>query len=313
MKLELPPEDYIVKTFAEACKFLGIEQFEKSMIKTVIYEMTDGMRTSTTLRGPEAYFDGGIFSLRFMNILRVLGMPACYINVIEEKHKERDNYADIFEGLKRLYPIFSDYAEEYKVKLKFIGDLNIPLEPQGFPGNFAKDLRTLERKTKKNTNFTAYFLINYSLDWAMKNESFFSSMPNIDVTIRHTKFQYPTGMMLPPSKSDFSSLVYVQQGSSSSTWSDLQLIYLVALALRSKVLNESTQYLKRYEEGERDIIRSQRESELYMVHRRPIMERLIHDIFYEKVNDSSIPFLGYPPKTKRVILAGPLGPEIYEF
>jgi len=90
------------------------------------------------------------------------------------------------------------------------------------------------------------------------------------------------------------------------------LVYLVALALRSKILNETTQYFKRYEEGERDIIRSQRECELYFVHRRPFVEQLVRDIAYEKVKAKSVPFFAYPSKTKRVILAGPLGPEVYE-
>lgn len=311
MELVFPSEEYISKTFVEACKALGIDRFEKNVKKTVIYEMTDGMRTSTTLEGSEAYFDGGIFSLRFINILRTLGMPACYVNVIEDRHRKRDNYADIFEGLKKLYRVFDKYAKDYGVKFKFLGDLNIQLEPPSVSGNFATDLKALERKTKNNTNFIAYFLINYSLDWAMENESFFMDLPNINVTIRHTKLQFPTGMMLPPSKSDYSSLVYVQQGSAGTTWTDLQLIYLVALALRSKILNEETQYLKQYEEGEREIIRSQREEGLYFVHRKPVAEQSVYGASPKKVKDISASF-SFPSQTKRVMLGGPFGPEIYE-
>jgi hypothetical protein len=283
------------------------------MREAVIYDMTDGIRTSTLLNGADAYFDGGMFVLRLINILRVLGMPACYINVIEEKHRKRNNYSDIFEGLRKLHAVYEQYSNEYNVGLNFVGNLETSLEPQGFSGNFAKKLKKLQTKTKSKAKFNAYFLVNYSLDWAMRSESFFKEMPNVNVTIRHTKLQYPTGMMLPPSLSDLSSLVYVQQGSTSSTWSDTQLIYLVAVALRSKILNESTQYLKQYEEGERDFIRSQRESELYIVYRRPFVERLVRDIMYDKSNVSNIPVFGYPAQIKRALIAGSLGPEIYEF
>jgi hypothetical protein len=218
------------------------------------------------------------------------------VNVIEEKHTRRDNYSHIFEGLRKLYPIYSEYAMVHNVKLVFLGELNGSLEPTGFEGNFAAELRKLEQKTVANTGFTAYFLINYSLDWAMKNESKFAPMPLLDVTVRHTKFQFPTGMMLPASKSDFCSLIYVQQGSAGTTWSDEQIVQLIALALRSKLLNSGTQYLKSYKDGERDAIRSKREHELFMVHSKLADEKSA------KVAN-----------LKRAILAGPAGPEIYEF
>ena len=296
MDIELPSEANIIKTFANALQSLGIEQSDEKLRDIVIYEMTDGMRTSTRLEGDNAYFDGGIFCLRFIHMLRTLCMSSCYVNVIEEKHTRRDNYAHIFEGLRKLYPIYEEYAKEHNVRLVFLGDLNGSIEPKGYEGNFSEALKRLEKITEKNTRFTAYFLINYSLDWAMKNESKFASMPMLDVTVRHTKFQFATGMMLPASKSDFCSLIYIQQGSAGTTWSDEQIVQLIALALRSKLLNSGTQYLKSYKEGERDTIRSKREKELFMIHRK-----------------LSVAPTAPTQNTKRAILAGPAGPEIYEF
>ncbi len=295
MDIQLPSEEHVTKAFSKAKLSLGIGQVDEKLRDLVIYEMTDGMRTSTRLEGDNAYFDGGMFCLRLIHMLRILGMSACYVNVIEEKHTRRDNYSHIFEGLRKLYPIFTKYAKEFNVRLVFLGDLNGSLEPKGFEGNFAAALKQLMDKTAANTRFTAYFLINYSLDWAMKNEAMFASMPLLDVTVRHTKFQFPTGMMLPASKSDFCSLIYVQQGSAGTTWSDDQIVRLIALALRSKLLNSGTQYLKSYKEGERDAIRSKRETELFMVHSR----------LAEESSASSC--------LKRAILAGPAGPEVYEF
>jgi hypothetical protein len=296
MDIELPSEASITTAFAKAQRALGIEQCDEKLRDVVIYEMTDGMRTSTRLEGDNAYFDGGIFCLRFIHMLRTLGMSSCYVNVIEEKHTRRDNYAHIFEGLRKLYPIYEEYAKEHNVRLVFLGDLNGSLEPKGFEGNFSGALKQLMAKTEKNNRFTAYFLINYSLDWAMKSEAKFAPMPMLDVTVRHTKFQFPTGMMLPAAKSDFCSLIYVQQGSAGTTWSDEQIVKLIAISLRSKLLNSGTQYLKSYKEGERDAIRSKRENELFMIHKKLPSEPT-----------------AATQNTKRAILAGPAGPEIYEF
>ncbi len=303
MDVDLPSEESVVKGFAAALRSLGIEQIDDNLKDVVIYEMTDGMRTSTSLEGGNAYFDGGVFCLRFIHMLRILGMSSCYVNVIEEKHTRRDNYSHIFEGLKKLYSLYSEYAKEYNVKLVFLGDLEGTLEPKGYQGNFSADLKKLEAKTEKNMGFTAYFLINYSLDWATKHESKFVSMPMLDVTVRHTKFQFPTGMMLPSSKSDFCSLIYVQQGSAGTTWSDEQIVELIALALRSKLLNSGTQYLKTYKEGEREAIRSKRENELFMIHRKLVSE---------KASKATVS-IGRLRSMKRAILAGPAGPEVYEF
>ena len=303
MNVELPTEESVVRTFAAALRSLGIEKIHESTKDLVIYEMTDGMRTSTQLQGGSAYFDGGVFCIRFIHALRILGMSSCYINVIEEKHTKRDNYTHIFEGLRTLYPLYAEFAGEFNIKFVFLGDLEGTLEPEGYKGNFSADLKKLEAKTAENTGFTVYFLINYSLEWAMKNESKFRSMPLLDVTIRHTKFQFPTGMMLPSSKSDFCSLIYVQQGSAGTTWSDEQIIELIALSLRSKFLNSGTQYLKTYKEGERDTIRSKREKELFMIHRQLGLEQSSKSTSDAKASQN----------LKRAILAGPAGPEVYEF
>jgi len=303
MNIELPSKENVVRAFAAACHSLEIKNVEEGLKNLVIYEMTDGMRTSTRLEGGNAYFDGGVFCLRFIHMLRILGISSCYVNVIEEKHTRRDNYSHIYDGLRKLFPLYSEYAQEHNVKLVFLGNLNGSLEPKGYRGDFSEDLKDLESKTEKNTGFIAYFLINYSLDWAIRNSSRFAAMPMLDVTVRHTKFQFPTGMMLPSSKSDFCSLIYVQQGSAGTTWSDEQIVQLIAIALRSKLLNSGTQYLKSYREGERDTIRSKRENDLFMIHRRISSEKPFEETGLAR----------HVYNTKRAILAGPAGPEIYEF
>jgi hypothetical protein len=198
MNITLPSEDQVIRAFTAACRSLDIYKNREEIRDLVIYEMTDGMRTSTRLEGSKAYFDGGVFCIRFIHMLKLLGMSSCYINVIEEKHTLRDNYKNIFDGLRNLFPIYAEYAKENNVRLVFLGDLSGQLEPKGDHGNFSEDLKKLELQTQENTGFTAYFLINYSLNWAIRNESKFTTVPLQDVIIRHTKLQFPTGMMLPP-------------------------------------------------------------------------------------------------------------------
>ena len=73
MNIELPSEESVSKAFAAARQSLGIKEIDDSLKDVVIYEMTDGMRTSTRLEGGNAYFDGGVFCLRFIHMLRILG------------------------------------------------------------------------------------------------------------------------------------------------------------------------------------------------------------------------------------------------
>lgn len=296
-----PSAESARKVFTQACKELDLGM-PVNVKDLTIYEMTDGMRTTTDLGGADAYFDGGIFALRLIHLLKVLGGKSCYVNVIEERHKLRRNYDSIFGGLRRLYPVYRRYSRENDVRLRFIGDLGETLEPQGTCGDFATDLKALEDETRSGKKFTAFFLINYSLEWAMRHDEGLRNLPAINQIVRHTKLQVPTGMLLPPFLSDYSSCVYVQQGSSSRTWTDSQLSCLVAVALRSMVLNQGTQYLKKYTPFEVAQIRAEREEKLYLAHRH---------LFGVRGQFSSDKKILHNPK--RAIIAGPLGPEIYEF
>jgi hypothetical protein len=286
----------------ESATSLGVDNPEEESKDLVIYEMTDGMRTSTKLSAADAYIDGGLFALRLIHLLKIFGSKSCYVNVIEERHKLRDNYSSIFSGLKSLFPIYQKYSKNNHVRLKFLGDLDQRLEPHKHEGDFASDLNILEKETENNDEFTAYFLINYSLDWAIKNQEKFKDLPAINQIVRHTKFQLPTGMMLPPFLSDFSSFVYVQQGSSSSTWSDIQLICLISLAIRSMVINRGTQYFKKYNDSEVNTVRIDREIKAHMHH-----NNLFSVGNRKPMNGKN------SSKIKRSIIAGPIGPEIYEF
>ncbi|MFQ6071154.1 MAG: hypothetical protein ACE5KT_00420 [Methanosarcinales archaeon] len=292
----VPDEVEIRRLFNDACKKLNIDCSEENMQNLVIYEMTDGTRTSTNLEGDEAYFDGGLFCLRFIHLVKSLGCKNLYINVIHEGHKYRDNYKDIYEGMKRHVDVYREYTKHHKVRLRFIGKYDVQINPKDVKGyDFRKSLKELEEMTENNKDLTVHFMINYSTRWASEEgKNFFKTLPDANVIIRHAK-GYVNGDMWLHGKLNNNSFVYAQNGSSSINWSDRQLIYLIALSLRSMILNKGTHLSKKYKGTEREEIRRKREIELSLIHKY---------LYDEKIETK-------PPK--RVIIFSPVGPEIYEF
>jgi len=311
--MRFPKDSEIRESFRQVCGDAGVSGSKKEMESLVIYDMTDGTRTSTDLKGEDAYFDGGLFCLRLIHFLNALGAKNVYINVIHEGHKKRANYEDIYKGMKKHVGVYAEFAKKYNVRLKFLGDYTSRIEPLKLMlrGRIGKDktskmeasyrfdfrsvLGGLEKITAKNAGLAAYFLINYSTKWAdKKGARYFRKLPNVNAVIRHTK-GYINGDMWIFDKFDNHTLVYAQNGSSSVNWSDRQLLYLIALSLRSVKVNEGFHLSKKYAGSESEIIRENRERKLELADRD----------FYGGAGEKKLP--------KRVIIFGPYGPEIYKF
>ncbi len=282
--------------FIKLCSSLKISPTDKDFNKLVVYNMTDGMRTSTNLDGVKAYIDGGIFVLKLITYLQMLGAKCCYINVIDEKHQKRENFINILTALNELVTPYSLHANETGVKYVFMGKMDETLKELTFK------IINLETITANNSKFLVAFFMNYSLDWAMLNENKFTHFPDANIIIRHTKMQVPTGMLLPPAKSDYTTLVFAQQGSSCINWDDSQILALIAISLRVMMKNEGTQYSKIYSEGEKMKIRNLREKENYIT---------TFDLRPLTLQYSTKPDTDH--YNKRVISTTPEGPEIYEF
>ncbi len=293
---QLPDDSAIKKMFSDACKSLEIDGSKKNMEELVIYDMTDGTRTSTDLEGPEAYFDGGLFVMRFIHSLKILGAKNSYINVIHEGHKDRINYRDIYAGMRRHVDAYREYALENDVRLRFLGKYDEKIDPKDVDDyDLREDLSDLEKLTASNTGHTAYFLINYSSRWAAEEASeSYKALPEANVILRHAK-GYVNGDMWLYGKLDNNSFVYAQNGSSSLTWSDRQMAWLIALCLRSMLLNRGTHLSKKYVAGESDVLRQKREVELSFVHKS----------FYDESVEKKRP--------KRVVIFSSYGPEVFEF
>jgi len=293
---KLPDESFIKDVFADACKRLEIDGSKENLEELVIYDMTDGTRTSTDLEGEEAYFDGGLFVMRFIHSLKALGAKNSYINVIHEGHKNRVNYRDIYAGMLRHVDAYRDYALKNDIALKFVGKYDEKIDPSEVSDyDLRKDLMELEKVTGDNAGHTAHFLINYSSRWAARDaDASYKSLPEANVILRHAK-GYVNGDMWLFGKLDNNSFVYVQNGSSSVNWSDGQMAWLIALCLRSMLINKGTHLSKNYVEGESDALRQKREVELSFIHKS----------FYDESKEIK--------PAKRVVIFSSYGPEVYEF
>ncbi len=293
---DFPDDGAIKRIFADACKSLKIDGSQKNMKELVIYDMTDGTRTSTELEGSDAYFDGGLFVMRFIHFLKALGAKNSYINVIHEGHKRRANYKDIYAGMLRHVEVYREYASRRNVRLKFLGRYDEKIDPRDVADHdLRKDLKGLERLTSRNSGHTVHFLVNYSTRWAAEEAGeFYKALPEANVILRHAK-GYVNGDMWLYGKLDSNSFVYAQNGSSSMNWSDRQIIWLIALCLRSLLINRGTHLSKQYADGEGETLRQKREVELSFVRKS----------FYDKTSK------GKPPK--RVVIFSSYGPEVYEF
>ncbi len=293
--ITLPEEEDISTIFADCCEKLNIDGSRKNSENLVIYDMTDGTRTSTELEGAEAYVDGGLFVMRFIHFLKVLGAKNSYINVIHEGHKNRVNYKDIYEGMRRHVEMYREFAKKDNVMLKFVGNYDTRIDPNDTNYDLRKDLKDLERETGINAQHTAHFLINYSTRWAAEGgREFMKTLPEANVILRHAK-GYVNGDMWLFGKLDNNSFVYAQNGSSNINWSDRQIIMLIALCLRSLLLNRGTHMSKKYEGDEKDVVRKNREIGLSLTHKS----------FHDSSKESKF--------RKRVVIFSSYGPEIYEF
>ncbi|MDO9096577.1 MAG: hypothetical protein Q7U60_00425 [Candidatus Methanoperedens sp.] len=293
--ITLPPNEEIRTIFKECCEKLEIEGSGNNIEELVIYDMTDGTRTSTELEGADAYFDGGLFVMRFIHFLKTLGAKNSYINVIHEGHKERVNYKDIYEGMLRHVEMYREYSKNNNVRLRFVGKYDASISPKDTTYDLRKDLKDLEDATAINPEHTVHFMVNYSTRWAAEEgKDFFKTLPEVNIILRHAK-GYVNGDMWLYGKLNNNSFVYVQNGSSNINWSDRQMIMLIALCLRSMMLNKGTHLSKKYEGDEKDIVRQKREIELSFIHKS----------FYDSSTETKF--------KKRVVIFSSYGPEIYEF
>jgi hypothetical protein len=283
---ELPGKEEIQEMYSKSCEKLGILDIKDNIKDLVIYELTDGTRTSLDTHDWKAYVDGGFFIMKLVHSLNSLGCKNFYVLTTGRNHRARDNYKEIIYALTNEVDVYRKFSMDNNIRMKFIGDIE-NLQYNG-SDKFRSALQALEEETSKNTGLTMWVLIDYSSDWAHGRDDF-KSLPPANVILKHTKGQVNEGLWL-PGKLHGNSFVYAQNASVGSKWSYRDIVHLISISLRSMNFHKGRQYSKSYSPEEIEEIKKRREESLEMVHKQ--LES---------------------PFSKRVVMFSHVGPEIYEF
>lgn len=262
----LAPSDLIRDDFKKIwyniCKKSHINIDFNTAISTlkdlVIYEAIDGSRTTlTTNKLVKSDVENALFIINYIHVLKSLGAKTCFMMIHTSYNRERGKieFEKILTKVKNSAPLIKKYCMENKVICSFIcANKKHELKPI---------LNDISEQTK-NGEFLSYFLFDYSEKWAMTREGnrTIMNLPDIDVHIRHTKFQFSGGWL--PEKMSRSVFVYSQNGCVYSNWKSDEIVALIAISVLAKQLHSGELLNKSYKTQNEIISRyRQRELELF--------------------------------------------------
>ena len=212
----------------------------KEFNNLVIYEALDGSRSTLTSRqNINRETEGALYVLNFIHILQTLGAKTCLIMIHTSYNRKRgeNEFKNILQYIKTGARLIKRYAIENNICCSCIC-MNENYE--------LKSLLNDVIESTKNGEFCTYFLFDYNEEWAMtkKGQNIIKNLPDIDVHIRHTKFQFSGGWI--PGKMSRSAFLYSQNGTTYSNWSSDELITLLALSLLAKLLHRGEGLNKTY-------------------------------------------------------------------
>jgi hypothetical protein len=210
----------------------NVEELQESIKELVLYDALDGGRTTLTSKPfIEQKDDIPLFSIGLMHTLKVLGAKSCVIMIHTSYNRERGEkeFQRVLNLIKSGAELIKQYSMENSIRCNCLC-INEDYE-------LIDVLRDVERQTRAGV-FNAYFLFDYNEEWFGKKEGYdiLNKLPNIDVHVRHTKFNFSGGWI--PSKMHRSAFLYSQNGSSFSNWENDELVAQVAIALLAKKFNE---------------------------------------------------------------------------
>lgn len=206
----------------------------------VIYDILDGTRTSLPRKNTPIQNELQVtyYLISFIHVLLTLGVKSCVFLIHTSYNRQR--------GINELRRIGDIIKKSYGPLIQFFKNNLIHchcLYPKNY--EFADLLENFENETK-NGIFNSYFLFDYNEEWqkTVEGERLIELLPEINVNIRHTKFQ-PTGGWI-PDKMKKCAFLYSQNGTVFSNWNPRELIVLSTLALLAKILNEGESFNKSY-------------------------------------------------------------------
>ena len=207
------------------------DKVARDLEQLVLYDILDGSRsTLTSLPDLDKQTDCALYVLQLIHILKSLGLTTCYIMIHTSYNRERGDteFTYILQKIQASAPLISTYAEANDIQCFCLG-MNEQYELTAM-------LQDVMNATK-NGAFKAVFLIDYNESWAITPDAItaFQQLPDIDVCIRHTKFQISGGWI--PQKMTRSVFLYSQNGTLYSNWQPDEIIAMVAISFLAKKIH----------------------------------------------------------------------------
>lgn len=210
----------------------------------VLYEALDGSRSTLgSYRERDRGVQSALYALHLIHVLKMLGAQTCFIMVHTAYNRNRgeDEFHDILCSIEDGAPLIRRYAVQNHVQCSCIC------------ANENHELQSLFKEITDATRggvFQSIFLFDYTEEWAMtdRGREIVETFPDIDVHIRHTKFQFSGGWI--PGKMAHSTFLYSQNGSTYSNWRSDEIVVLASLSLLTKLLHSGEGLTKIYRNEE---------------------------------------------------------------
>lgn len=217
---------------------ISMDTAVKEFKNLTIYEAVDGSRSTLNQnldRGRECV----LYVINFLHTLKTLGAKNCFIMIHSSYNRKRgeNELKNILHDIEIGSALIKKYGIQNNIRCSCIC-INENYELI----NLLKDVT----ESTKNGEFCTYFLFDYNEEWAMteKGQNIIKNLPNIDVHIRHTKFQFSGGWI--PDKMSRSVFLYSQNGTTYTNWKTDELVTLISLALLAKLLHRGESLDKIY-------------------------------------------------------------------
>jgi len=218
----------------------SVKDAQESVKELVLYDALDGGRT-TLISKPfiRSKDDIPLFSIALIHTLRILGANSCVIMIHTSYNRERGEkeFKRVLDTIKSGTELIKQYSTEYGIRCNCLC-INENYE-------LIDLLKNIEQQTQDGI-FNTYFLFDYNEEWYGTEKGFniLNILPDINVHIRHTKFNFSGGWI--PGKMKKSAFLYSQNGTVYSNWKSDELVALVAMALLAKKFNEGEGLSKVY-------------------------------------------------------------------
>ncbi len=206
----------------------------------MIYEALDGSRSTViSNQNFDRGIEGALYVINFIHIIKTLGAKTCLIMIHTSYNRKRtkNDFKNVLIDIESGATLVKKYAIENNICCSCIC-----LNENHELINLLKDVSDSTKAGK----FYAYLLFDYNEEWVMneKGQNIIKILPNIDVHIRHTKFQFSGGWI--PGKMSRSVFLYSQNGTTFSNWESDEIVTLMALALLTKLLHSGELLTKTY-------------------------------------------------------------------